>query len=66
MSYVQVTYEKKLSQTSIEIFALWAILKTVLCRKTHVRAKLLQLCPTLCNLMDRSLSGFSAHGIFQA
>ena len=25
-----------------------------------------QLCPTLCNPMDCSLSGFSVHGIFQA
>ena len=25
-----------------------------------------QLCPTLCNLMDYSLPGFSVHGIFQA
>ena len=25
-----------------------------------------QLCPALCNPMDRSLSGSSVHGIFQA
>ena len=66
MSYVQVTYEKKLSQTSIEIFALWVILQTVLCQKTHVRAKSLQLCPALCNPVDCSLPGFSARGIIQA
>ena len=29
-------------------------------------AKLLQLCPTLCDPMDRSLPGSSVHGIFQA
>ena len=29
-------------------------------------AKLLQLCPTLCNPMDCSLPGFSVHGILQA
>ena len=29
-------------------------------------AKLLQLCPTLCNPMDCSPTGFSVHGIFQA
>ena len=29
-------------------------------------AKLLQLCPTLCDPMDCSLPGFSIHGIFQA
>ena len=31
-----------------------------------VHAKLLQLYPTLCNLMDHSLSGFSVHEILQA
>ena len=36
------------------------------CRMNPVRAQLLQLCPTLCNLMDRSLTGSSVHGIFQA
>ena len=29
-------------------------------------AKLLQLCPTLCDPMDCSLPGFSVHGILQA
>ena len=29
-------------------------------------AKSLQSCPTLCNLMDCSLPGFSIHGILQA
>ena len=29
-------------------------------------AKSLQLCPTLCDPMDCSLPGSSAHGIFQA
>ena len=29
-------------------------------------SKLLQLCPTLCDLMDCSLPGSSVHGIFQA
>ena len=32
----------------------------------HVHAKLLQLCPTLCNPMDCSLPGFSVHGILHA
>ena len=31
-----------------------------------MHAKLLQLCPTLCDPMDCSPSGFSDHGIFQA
>ena len=31
-----------------------------------MHAKLLQSCPTLCDPMDCSLSGFSDHGIFQA
>ena len=32
----------------------------------RVCAKLLQLCPTLCNPMDCSLPGSSVHGILQA
>ena len=31
-----------------------------------LHAKLLQLCPTLCNPMNYIPSGFSRHGIFQA
>ena len=31
-----------------------------------MRAKSLQLCPTLCHTMDCSLPGSSVHGIFQA
>ena len=31
-----------------------------------MHAKLLQLCPTLCNPMDCNLAGFSVHGILQA
>ena len=31
-----------------------------------MHAKSLQLCPTLCNPMDRSLLGSSVHGILQA
>ena len=38
------------------------ILLFILC----VRAKLLQLCTILCNPIDCSLPGSSAHGIFQA
>ena len=34
--------------------------------KTDAAAKSLQSCPTLCNPMDWSLSGFSVHGILQA
>ena len=33
---------------------------------THLPAKLLQLCPTLCDPMDCSLPGSSVHGILQA
>ena len=33
---------------------------------TTVRAKLLQLCPTLCDLMNHSLPGSSVHRILQA
>ena len=32
----------------------------------RMHAKLLQLCPTLCEPMDRSLPGYSVHGILQA
>ena len=38
----------------------YALIKCVLC------AKLLQLCPTLCDPMDCSLLGSSAHGVLQA
>ena len=34
--------------------------------KAATAAKLLQLCPTLCDPMVCSLPGSSAHGIFQA
>ena len=33
---------------------------------TAAAAKSLQLCPTLCDPIDRSLPGSSAHGISQA
>ena len=37
------------------------------CFESHcMRAKLLQLCPTLCDPMDCSLPGSSVHGILQA
>ena len=32
----------------------------------HAGSHVTQLCPTLCNLMDCSLPGYSVHGIFQA
>ena len=32
----------------------------------YMRAKLIQLCPTLCKPMDCSLPGSSVHGILQA
>ena len=32
----------------------------------QVHAKLLQLCPTLCDPVDCSLPGSAVHGIFQA
>ena len=35
-------------------------------RMNPVRAQLLQLCLTLCNLMDHSLTGSSVHEIFLA
>ena len=34
--------------------------------QTYICAKLLQLCPTLCDPMDCSLPGSSVHGILQA
>ena len=34
--------------------------------KGKSESEVVQLCPTLCNPMDRSLPGFSVHGIFQA
>ena len=36
---------------------------TIMCMCVCVHA---QLCPTLCNTMDRSPPGSSVHGIFQA
>ena len=36
------------------------------CMKVKSESEVLQLCPTLCNLMDCSLPGSSVHGIFQA
>ena len=41
--------------------------QTMLCiRSSCVHAKLLQLCPTLCNPIDRCPPGSSIHGILQA
>ena len=37
-----------------------------LCFAAATAAKLLQLCPTLCDPMDCSPPGFSVHGILQA
>ena len=39
---------------------------TMLPRNAAAAAKLLQLCPTLCDPMDSSPSGSSVHGILQA
>ena len=39
----------------------WSIKKVA-----RVCAKSLQLCPTVCNPMDYSLSGSSVHGLLQA
>ena len=36
------------------------------CVCVYMRVQSLQLCPTLCDPMDCSLSGFSVHGISQA
>ena len=36
------------------------------CMKVKSESEVAQLCPTLCNPMDCSLPGSSAHGIFQA
>ena len=36
------------------------------CMKVKSESEVAQLCPTLSNLMDCSLLGFSVHGIFQA
>ena len=38
----------------------------LLCKKRKKESKVAQSCPTLCDCMDYSLSGSSAHGIFQA
>ena len=40
--------------------------KKVLWRSCESESEAAQSCPTLCNTMDCSLSGFSIHGIFQA
>ena len=37
-----------------------------MCACIHVNAKLLQLCPTLCDPMDHSFQGSSVSGILQA
>ena len=42
---------------------MWAILGL---STAAAAAKSLQSCPTLCDLMDCSLPGFSIHGILQA
>ena len=34
--------------------------------KVESESEVAQLCPTHCDSMDRSLPGFSIHGIFQA
>ena len=36
------------------------------CMKVKIESEVAQSCPTLSNTMDRSLPGFSVHGIFQA
>ena len=38
----------------------------VRCEKSEKESEVSQSCPTLCDPMDCSLSGFSVHGIFQA
>ena len=40
--------------------------RTISLKHAWVRAKSLQLCPTLCNTMDYNPAGSSVHGILQA
>ena len=47
-----------------DICKIWLI--TALPKTLCVRAKLLQLCPTLCNCVDYSTPGYSVHRILQA
>ena len=47
-----------------QIWFPWCITALLICY-VHVGAKLLQLCPILCDPMDYSPPGSSVHGIFQ-
>ena len=49
--------------TGVGFFLLHFLLQ---CMKVKSERKVAQSCPTLCDLMDRSLPGSSVHGIFQA
>ena len=50
-------------QTFQNMFDLQTLKLVELCARL---SEVAQSCPTLCDLMDCSLSGFSVHGIFQA
>ena len=50
----------------LEMELLCAILFLTMRAECCMRDKSLQWCPTLCDPMDCSLSGFSVHGILQA
>ena len=68
-----LTNQKKVTHSASTTFKIqlkiclpfWALLG-LLCMPTPTCAKLLQLCPTLSDLMDCSLLGSFVHGIFQA
>ena len=48
------------------MFSLFTNCVTIIYILRGMRAKLLQLCSTLCNPMDYNLPGLSVHGILQA
>ena len=69
------TYTSMLIAASFKIVMIWKQpkhlsrdewIKKMWCVYIQVKVKVSQLCPTLCNPMDCSLSGFSVHGILQA
>ena len=47
------------------LYSTWNYTQYLVITYAAAAAKLLQSCPTLCDLMDYSLPGSSIHGIFQ-
>ena len=70
--FTKVNLERENTQQHILYLkskGLWKARETALARmsaSTHVCVLVVQLCPTLCDPMDRSLPASSVHGILQA